>query len=56
MNREYLNFKKWFNANKERLKNEISNENLAWAAWSTAIKQESKKNNDDKEDFYLDFE
>ena len=54
--KDYLGFRKWYNANKGNFKNEETNEKIAWAAWSAAKEQAHKENDDKDETFYLDLE
>ena len=57
MNRDYLGFKKWYNANKDKFDNDESNEKIAFAAWIASKKQSSKKKHDDTEPgFYLEID
>jgi hypothetical protein len=52
--KDYLGFKKWYNANKGDFKDDESNEKIAWAAWSAAKEQEKNKRNDSEPGFYLE--
>jgi len=52
--KDYLGFKKWYNANKDEFKDEESSEKIAWAAWSAAKIQEKKKRDDSEPGFYLE--